>query len=178
MSSRVSAGILLYRRSGRTTGGVSLDVLLGHPGGPYSAGKDLGHWTIPKGEVEEGDDLLAVAYREFEEETGHAAPAGTPLPLDTTRQKGGKLVHAWALEGDLDPSAAHSNSFAMEWPPGSGTLREFPEIDRVEWFAADEARRRIKEAQDVFIDRLEEALGRHSGPGLELGASSAGPQGG
>ena len=99
-----------------------------------------------------------MAYREFEEETGHAPPAGTPLPLGTTRQKGGKLVHAWALEGDLDPATAHSNAFAMEWPPGSGQVREFPEIDRVEWFATGEAQSRIKDAQAVFIDRLEEAL--------------------
>jgi predicted NUDIX family NTP pyrophosphohydrolase len=158
MSSRVSAGILLFRRSGTAPAGVSLEVLLGHPGGPYAVSRDHGYWTIPKGEVDEGDDLLDVAYREFEEETGHSPPAGTPLPLGTTRQKGGKLVHAWALRGDLDPSAAFSNTFTMEWPPGSGGLQEFPEIDRVEWFAVDEALRRIKDAQAVFIERLEEAL--------------------
>jgi len=163
MSSRVSAGILLYRFREQPDGRAGLELLLGHPGGPYSTSRDLGHWTIPKGEVDEGDELLAVAYREFEEETGHAAPAGTPLTLETTRQKGGKLVHAWALEGDLDPAAAHSNAFTMEWPPGSGALCEFPEIDRVEWFTADEARRRLKDAQAVFIDRLEEALTSHPG---------------
>ncbi len=163
MSSRVSAGILLYRFREKPDRSAGLEVLLGHPGGPYSTSRDLGHWTIPKGEVDEGDDLLAVAHREFEEETGHAAPAGTPLTLETTRQKGGKLVHAWALEGDLDPAAAHSNAFTMEWPPGSGALREFPEIDRVEWFTPEEARLHIKDAQAVFIDRLEGALAARSG---------------
>ena len=151
MSSRVSAGILLYRvRAGR------LEVLLGHPGGPWARAKDAGHWSIPKGEVEvEGEDLLAVAIREFEEETGHPLPAGALIALGETRQKGGKLVHAWAVEGDLDPASAASNTFEMEWPPGSGRREAFPEIDRVEWFSAVEGRLRIKEAQVVFIDRLE-----------------------
>jgi predicted NUDIX family NTP pyrophosphohydrolase len=151
VSSRVSAGILLYRvRAGR------LEVLLGHPGGPWARAKDAGHWSIPKGEVEvEGEDLLAVAIREFEEETGHPLPAGALIALGETRQKGGKLVHAWAVEGDLDPASAASNTFEMEWPPGSGRREAFPEIDRVEWFSAVEGRLRIKEAQVVFIDRLE-----------------------
>jgi predicted NUDIX family NTP pyrophosphohydrolase len=150
VSSRVSAGILLYRvRAGR------LEVLLGHPGGPWSRAKDAGHWSIPKGEVDdEAEDLLAVARREFAEETGHPVPAGALIALGATRQKGGKLVHAWACEGDLDPASAASNTFEMEWPPGSSRREAFPEIDRVEWFSAAEGRLRIKEAQAVFIDRL------------------------
>ncbi|HKY88881.1 MAG TPA: NUDIX domain-containing protein [Candidatus Limnocylindrales bacterium] len=154
MSSRISAGILLYRvRAGR------LEVLLGHPGGPWARTKDAGHWSIPKGEVDdEAEDLLAVARREFAEETCHPVPQGALIPLGETRQKGGKLVHAWAVEGDLDPASAASNTFEMEWPPGSGRREAFPEIDRVEWFSAAEARRRVKEAQVVFIDRLEATL--------------------
>ncbi len=155
MTDRVSAGILLYRCSP----GGGLEVLLGHPGGPYFAHRDLGAWSIPKGEVEPGEDLYAVARREFHEETGHPAPGGPPIPLGTVRQKGGKLVHAWALEGNLDPAAAVSNTFSVPWPPGSGTLVAFPEIDRVAWFAPDEARRRIKDAQAAFLDRLRESLG-------------------
>ncbi len=155
MTDRTSAGILLYRRE---PGGV-LEVLLGHPGGPYHANRDLGAWSLPKGEVEPGEDLLAVARREFEEETGHPAPDGPVIALGTVRQKGGKLVHAWAVEGDLDPAAAVSNTFSIPWPPGSGTLAAFPEIDRVAWFDPAEARRRIKDAQAAFLDRLEESLG-------------------
>ncbi len=154
MPDRVAAGILLYRRSP----GGALEVLLGHPGGPYFARKDLGDWSILKGEVEPDEDLYAVACREFQEETGHAAPGGPAIPLGTVRQKGGKVVHAWALEGDLDPAAAVSNTFTIAWPPGSGTLVAFPEIDRVAWFEPGEARRRIKEAQAAFIDRLVESL--------------------
>jgi predicted NUDIX family NTP pyrophosphohydrolase len=155
MTERVSAGILLYRRPG----GGRPEVLLGHPGGPFFARKDFGHWSIPKGEVEPGEDLYAVARREFAEETGNEPPAGPPIPLGTVRQKGGKLVHAWALEGDLDPAAAVSNTFSMPWPPGSETLAAFPEIDRVAWFDPAEARRRVKETQVPFIDRLEEVIG-------------------
>jgi len=156
VNSRVSAGILLYRfEDGR------LEVLLGHPGGPWARAKDAGHWSIPKGEVDvDGEDLLEVARREFAEETGHPVPPGAILrPLGDTRQKGGKLVHAWAAEGDLDPAAATSNTFEMEWPPGSGQRVAFPEFDRVEWFSAAEGRIRLKEAQGVFIDRLEAVLG-------------------
>lgn len=155
MADRVSAGILLYRR----TGG-DLEVLLGHPGGPFHARKDLGDWSIPKGEVEEGEDLYDVACREFREETGHAPPSAPAIELGTIRQKGGKTVHAWALEGDLDPSTAASNTFRLAWPPGSTTIAEFPELDRVAWFTPAEARRRVKETQAPFVDRLEEALGR------------------
>ncbi len=152
---RVSAGILLYRiREER------LELLLAHPGGPFFRTRDAGHWSIPKGEVEPGEDLVAVARREFEEETGHPAPAGSLISLGTIVQKGGKLVHAWAVEGDLDPAAARSNTFTVEWPPGSGRSAEFPEIDRVEWFAPADARRHIKETQAAFIDRLEAQLGQ------------------
>jgi predicted NUDIX family NTP pyrophosphohydrolase len=178
VTSRISAGILLFRRSssageapsmGRpsgagttagpgTTPGTRIEVLLGHPGGPFHASRDLGSWSIPKGEVEPGEDLEQVARREFEEETGTPPPAVPAISLGTIRQKGGKLVHAWALEGDLDPASAVSNTFAMPWPPGSGTLAEFPEVDRVAWFDPVEARRRIKETQIPLLDRLEEAL--------------------
>jgi predicted NUDIX family NTP pyrophosphohydrolase len=157
MRSRTSAGILLYRRAG---GG--LEVLLAHPGGPYFAHKDAGHWSIPKGEVEPGETLEAVARREFEEETGHPVPAGPLIPLGDTVQKGGKVVHAWAAEGDLDAAAARSNSFELQWPPFSGRWILVPEIDRVEWFAPDPARARIKDTQRVFIDRLETALAEGS----------------
>lgn len=154
MAERVSAGILLHRdRDGQP------EVLLAHQGGPFHATKDLGAWTIPKGEVEPGEDLVDVARREFAEETGHAPPDDVAIPLGTIRQRGGKLVHAWALRGDLDPAAARSNTFSLEWPPMSGRLEAFPEIDRVAWFGLDEARLRIKEAQVPFLDRLVEALG-------------------
>jgi predicted NUDIX family NTP pyrophosphohydrolase len=155
MASRVSAGILLYRRTGR-----GVEVLLAHPGGPYFVAKDIGHWTIPKGEVDAGEELEAVARREFEEETGHPVPAGATTPLDSIVQKGGKTVHAWALEGDLDPAIAVSNTFEVEWPPRSGRRQTFPEIDRVAWLGLDDARRAIKSTQVPLIDRLEERLTR------------------
>lgn len=154
MSSRTSAGILLYRRAA-----TGFEVLLAHPGGPFFSRRDEGHWTIPKGEVDAGEDLLAVARREFEEETGLPAPSGQPVALGSIVQKGGKVVHAWALEGDLDPSVAASNTFTIEWPPGSGRRREFPEIDRVAWFDPGEARRRLKPTQVPLVERLEAELG-------------------
>jgi predicted NUDIX family NTP pyrophosphohydrolase len=156
MGSRTSAGILLYRV--RADG---LEVLLGHPGGPYFARKWDGHWTIPKGEVEEGEELQAVALREFEEETGHPAVTGEIsglIALGEIVQKGGKRVIAWAVAGDLDPAAASSNRFALEWPPGSGRYLEVPEIDQVAWLSPADARRRIKASQAPFIERLEAAL--------------------
>ena len=168
MTIRQSAGILLFRRAPLRPDGASgnePEVLLGHPGGPFFARRDEGHWSIPKGEPDApDDDLLAVARREFAEETGHPAPAAQPdgqppLSLGTIVQKGGKIVHAWAIEGDLDPAAAASNEFEMEWPPRSGQRQSFPEIDRVAWFAPDEARRRLKPTQIPFIDRLVEVLG-------------------
>jgi predicted NUDIX family NTP pyrophosphohydrolase len=152
---RTSAGILLWRR--RDDGDV--EVLLAHMGGPYWAKKDLGHWTIPKGEVEEGEELTGVARREFVEETGHEVPEAPLTPLGEIRQKSGKVVLGWAAEGDLDPADAVSNTYEMEWPPGSGRRAEFPEIDRVEWFGMKDARRKLKDAQVPFLDRLEAALG-------------------
>jgi predicted NUDIX family NTP pyrophosphohydrolase len=152
---RTSAGILLYRRD-PARGGV--EVLLAHPGGPYFTAKDAGHWTIPKGEPDGDDDLLRVARREFEEETGHAVPDGAALELGAIVQKGGKVVHAWAIQGDLDPASCRSNTFETEWPPRSGRRATFPEIDRVEWFDPGEARRRLKPTPVPLIDRLEEAL--------------------
>jgi predicted NUDIX family NTP pyrophosphohydrolase len=148
-----SAGILLYRR--RTEGP---DVLLVHPGGPFWQRKDLGAWSIPKGEYEEGEDPRACARREFEEELGTAPPDGDLAALGTTRQAGGKLVTAWAAEGNIDPASVRSNTFSLEWPPRSGVMREFPEIDRAQWFPLAEARRRINPAQAVFVDRLGEGL--------------------
>ena len=153
MATRTSAGILLFRRRDDR-----IEVLLAHPGGPFFTKRDRGYWTIPKGEVDPGEELLDVARREFEEETGHAAPRGDPIELGSIVQKGGKVVHAWALEGDLDPAAAESNTFEMTWPPGSGRRQSFPEIDRVEWFDPVEARRRVKETQIPLINRLEAAL--------------------
>lgn len=154
-SGRTSAGILLWRRNGGR-----LEVLLGHNGGPFWAKKDHGHWTVLKGEAEPGEELEAVARREFAEETSHELPQGPMIGLGEIVQKSGKLVVAWAVEGDLDPAAAASNTFEMEWPPRSGRVQQFPEIDRVEWFAPDEARRRLKAAQVPFLDRLEEAIAR------------------
>ena len=153
MATRTSAGILLFRR---TAGGIEL--LLAHPGGPFFTKRDEGYWTIPKGEVDPGEALLDVARREFEEETGHPAPAGDPIELGSIVQKGGKVVHAWGLEGDLDPTAAVSNTFEMTWPPGSGRRESFPEIDRVAWFGPSAARRKVKATQIPLIDRLEAAL--------------------
>jgi predicted NUDIX family NTP pyrophosphohydrolase len=152
-SGRTSAGILLWRsREGR------LEVLLAHQGGPFWAKKDLGHWTIPKGEVEPGEELVDVARREFEEETGAKAPDNPLIELGQITQKSGKLVLGWAAEGELDPSTAVSNTYELEWPPHSGVVRTFPEIDRVEWFELDEARRRLKAAQVPFLDRLQAAV--------------------
>jgi predicted NUDIX family NTP pyrophosphohydrolase len=152
--SRLSAGILLFReREGR------LEVLLGHPGGPFFAKKDEGSWTVLKGEADPGEELPAVARREFAEETGQEPPDGTMLELGQVRQRGGKTVVAWALAGDVDPATARSNTFEMEWPPRSGRLREFPEIDRVEWFDLESGRRKILPAQAPFLERLERAIG-------------------
>jgi predicted NUDIX family NTP pyrophosphohydrolase len=158
---RRSAGLLLYRWT--SAGGI--EILLAHPGGPLWAKRDAGVWTVPKGEFHEGEEAWAVARREFEEETGHPVPDGAPTELGEIRQKGGKVVEAWALEGDLDPATARSNTFPFEWPPRSGRWITIPEIDRVEWFAPDEARQRIKDTQIPFIDRLLDALDdRTTGP--------------
>ncbi len=149
-----SAGILLFRR-----GPGGLEVLLAHPGGPYFAALDEGAWGIPKGEIEPGEAPLAVARREFEEETGHPAPPGEPIALGEIRQKGGKVVAGWALEGDVDPARAVSNAVRIEWPRRSGRFVEIPEIDRVAWFEPGEARRRIRDAQVPFLERLLADLG-------------------
>jgi len=151
-----SAGILLYRRH------AGLEVLLVHPGGPFWKKRDLGAWTIPKGEIAEGEDALAAARRELREETGLATGAEA-IALAPRRQAGGKLVLAWAVEGDCDAAAVRSNTFSMEWPPRSGRQVEFPEVDRAEWFAPGEARRRILPAQAGFIDELEALLSRPKG---------------
>jgi predicted NUDIX family NTP pyrophosphohydrolase len=154
-SSRLSAGILLWRR--RQTG---IEVLLGHPGGPFFAKKDAGVWSVLKGEPDVGEaDMELLARREFEEETGHVPPDGPTIDLGEIRQAGGKVVRCWALEGDLDPADAVSNSFEMEWPPRSGRVQGFPEIDRVAWFEPAVARTKINAAQAAFLDRLGAALG-------------------
>jgi predicted NUDIX family NTP pyrophosphohydrolase len=151
-SSKPSAGLLLYRRrSGR------LEVFLAHPGGPFWRNRDAGAWTIPKGVAEAGEDTLAAACREFAEETG-VIPAGPFLPLGSIRQKAGKLVHAWAWEGDADPTQVTSNTMQTEWPRGSGRLLTFPEVDRCDWFDTVSAREKINPAQAELIDRLEFAL--------------------
>ena len=153
---RTSAGVLLWRRRDDR-----IEVLLGHPGGPYFAKKDADAWTVLKGEVEPGEELETVAVREFAEETGHALPDGVALvDLGDIRQKSGKIVVAWAVEGDLDPATSVSNTYEMEWPPRSGRMREFPEIDRVAWFGLDEARAKMKAAQQSFLDRLLAAIDR------------------
>jgi predicted NUDIX family NTP pyrophosphohydrolase len=143
-----SAGLLLYRRAGQ-----SLQVLLVHPGGPFWQRKDLGAWTIPKGEVTDGEALLAAARREFEEETGFAIDAPA-TPLGHVRLTSGKVIHAFAAEGDLDAGQVRSNTFEMEWPRGSGHRRTYPEIDRAAWFDMSEARRRILPAQASLLDAL------------------------
>jgi predicted NUDIX family NTP pyrophosphohydrolase len=148
-----SAGILMYRRAG-----AEIEALLVHPGGPFWAKKDLGAWSIPKGEYAAGEEPLAVAMRELEEETG-ARPSGDFLPLGEIVQPGRKVVTAWAVEGDFDVGALKSNLFEMEWPPKSGRRASFPEVDRAEWFSIEDARKKILPGQSAFLDRLLSALG-------------------
>jgi predicted NUDIX family NTP pyrophosphohydrolase len=150
---KLSAGILLYRAR---QGGV--EVLLVHPGGPFWAKKDLGAWTIPKGEYGQGGDPLTAALREFQEETGQAPPSDGLVELGTIRQRSGKVLTAWAAAGDLDPEAVVSNTFTLEWPPRSGVQREFPEIDRAGWFDPETARAKLLAAQAELVDRLLAAL--------------------
>src|SRR5713101_65978 len=155
--SRISAGLLMYRIYGGT-----LQVLLAHPGGPFFKNKDEGAWSIPKGEIEPGEDLLEAAKREFEEETG-VTPTDTFTALTPIKQKGGKIVHAWAFKGDCDPSGIVSNTFTMEWPPRSGRLMEFPEMDRADFFEVAAAIRKIKAGQEALIEECEQmALGKRS----------------
>jgi predicted NUDIX family NTP pyrophosphohydrolase len=150
-----SAGILMYRRTGRDR---AIEVLLVHPGGPFFAKKDAGAWTIPKGMPDEGEDLLDCAKREFGEETGFDAGAGPYLPLGSIKQKGGKTVHAWAVEGDCDPAALQSNSLKLQWPPKSGKWISVPEVDRAGWFGITEAAEKINAAQAELLSRLREQV--------------------
>jgi predicted NUDIX family NTP pyrophosphohydrolase len=146
---KVSAGLLLYRKKND-----ALEVFLAHPGGPFHANKVSGVWGIPKGEIDEGEDALAAAQREFEEETGFK-PRGPFLALAAVTQKGGKLVQAWAFEGDCDPEKMKSNTFTMEWPPRSGKQQEFPEVDLGAWFSLSEAKQLINPAQIRFLEELQ-----------------------
>jgi predicted NUDIX family NTP pyrophosphohydrolase len=155
MAAKHSAGILLYR-----TEGEEPEFLLVHPGGPYWAKRDLGAWSIPKGQIEEGEDSLECALRELAEELGPAPelePEGL-IELGSIRQRAGKQVEAWAAEAEFDPETLESNTFPMEWPPRSGREQEFPEVDRAEWFGPEEARRRILPAQAELLDRLQSHL--------------------
>ncbi len=152
---RVSAGLILYRRSDFG----QLEVFLAHPGGPHWYSKDAGHWTIPKGECNPNESLFEAAIREFMEETGLPTPQGPFLELGSILQKGGKIVHAWASPGDADPALIQSNRIIIEWPPRSGRELEIPEVDRCDWFLVEKARTWIKATQAPLIDRLE-ALAR------------------
>lgn len=155
---KMSAGIVLYRWKGK-----SIEVFLVHPGGPFWKNKDAGAWSIPKGEYVEGEDPLTVALREFAEETGYALGAGEFRPLGEIRQPSGKVITAWALEGDCPADEIVSNLFSMEWPPKSGKMQEFPEVDRAGWFEPDAAREKLIVGQRRFLERLIEP-----GPGVAL----------
>jgi predicted NUDIX family NTP pyrophosphohydrolase len=162
---KVSAGVLMFRRR---PGGV--EVLLVHPGGPFFRHRDVGAWSIPKGEVMPGEDLLDAACREFTEETGFV-PQGTFLPLTAIRQRGGKVVHAWAVEGDLDPDAVRSNTMRLEFPPRSGKFIVVPEVDRAGFFRIDEALLRINAAQSALVRELVATLDATARPGPGQGAA-------
>ncbi len=153
-STRRSAGILLHRRTG-----ADLEVLLVHPGGPFWAKRDDGAWSIPKGEYGPGEDAVLAARREFAEELGSEPPDGELTDLGEVRQKSGKIVHAWALAGDLDAATIVSNTFTMQWPPKSGQMREFPEVDRADWFTLANARAKINGGQAPLLDRLAQQVG-------------------
>ncbi len=153
MAVKQSAGILVYRLSP-----ANVEVLLVHPGGPFWAKKDDGAWFLPKGEIEAGEEPLAAALREFAEELGIAPPAGEPRELGTAKNKGGKLLHAWALPGELDLGAFKSNTFSMEWPPRSGKSREFPEVDRAQYFGVEQVLQKMHPAELPFVERLLEQL--------------------
>jgi predicted NUDIX family NTP pyrophosphohydrolase len=167
---RISAGIVLYRRRAGT-----LEVLLVHPGGPFFGKKDLGNWGIPKGEVDADDGhFLETARREFAEEVGHPLPEGRLIELGSIRQRSGKVVHAWAVEGDLDTSTMSSNMIEFPWPPFTGRIKSFPEIDKWVYFDMPDARRHMKETQIPLLDRLETAL-THEGTADEVPQSPASP---
>jgi predicted NUDIX family NTP pyrophosphohydrolase len=152
---KLSAGLLLYRAGA----GDAVEVLIAHMGGPFWAKKDAGAWSIPKGEYEEGEDPLAVARREFQEELGQPAPAGEPVLLGAFRQSGGKRVTVYAQEGDCDVTEISSSTFTVEWPPRSGQLRSFPEVDRAEWTSIDAARERLVKGQVAALDALVARVG-------------------
>jgi predicted NUDIX family NTP pyrophosphohydrolase len=151
--------LLLFRRVSPS----AVEVMLAHMGGPFWADRDRGAWSIPKGEYEPGEEALAAARREFVEELGHEVPAGDPLELGEVKQAGGKRIHAWALEGDIDVSHIRSNTFEMEWPPRSGRRQRFPEIDRAGWFDLDTARDKLVKGQVPLIDMLAARLGLPAG---------------
>jgi len=156
MAAKRSAGILLYRRRAG-----ELEVFLAHPGGPFWRNKDVGAWTIPKGEIGDGEDPLIAARREFAEEIG-VMLEGEFVPLTPVRQKGGKVVQAWAVEGDCDAASIRSNTFSMEWPPKSGKLAEFPEVDRAGWFSITDGKAKILASQQPLLDELESLRKRES----------------
>lgn len=161
----ISAGLLLYRvRTGATDAGANLEVLLVHPGGPMWARKQEGAWTIPKGEVHAGEELLDAARREFKEETG-LSPEGPFIPLKPVRLKSGKIIHAWAVEGDCNPAALRSNVFELEWPPRSGRVQTCPEVDEARFCTIAEARRLLNPAQVALVEELAAMLAKSDGSG-------------
>jgi predicted NUDIX family NTP pyrophosphohydrolase len=157
MPAKRSAGILLFRLRG-----ADPEVLLVHPGGPFWIKKDAGAWFIPKGELEAGEEPLSAALREFREELGSDPPSGKPLSLGTVKNRSGKTIFAWALEGDFDLAARKSNTFSLEWPPRSGTMREFPEVDRAAFFSLADATAKLNASELPLVERLRELLQRRT----------------